>query len=90
MAGWYKNNMRHGNWMLMNGNDLSIIERGWYQNDKRISKNMRHIDHAVNNFGAKFTRSNIFNDYDTKINQLRAIVNQKIPLSICDEVPEDK
>jgi len=56
MAGWYKNNMRHGNWMLLNGKDLSIIEEGWYQNDKRISKHMKN-ENLVHNFGKAFTRS---------------------------------
>ena len=34
--GWYKNNVRNGNWMSLNGDDLEIIEQGWYQNDQCI------------------------------------------------------
>ena len=34
--GWYKNNLRNGNWMSVNGKDLKVIESGWYKEDQRI------------------------------------------------------
>ena len=35
-VGWYRNNLRHGNWMLVNGQDMSVTESGWFQSDKRL------------------------------------------------------
>ena len=37
-AGWYRNNVRHGNWMSLNGHDLSIIESGWYKDGYHVGE----------------------------------------------------
>jgi len=46
--GWYKNNIIHGNWMCLNGLDMSVISSGWYENGIRI-KDMKE-DHQYKNF----------------------------------------
>ena len=48
-AGWYKNDLREGNWMKMKGTDLTIIESGWYSNNERVS------DMKNNSFYPMFT-----------------------------------
>ena len=30
-VGWYKNRVPHGNWMSLDGSNLSIINSGWYE-----------------------------------------------------------
>ena len=34
-VGWYKNNKRHGNWMHLRGNDMCVMEEGYYRDNKR-------------------------------------------------------
>ena len=34
--------MKHGNWMAVKADDLSVIESGWYQNNQRISDMKDH------------------------------------------------
>ena len=34
--GWYKNDKRNGNWLMLKSDDLTIVESGWYQNNVRV------------------------------------------------------
>ena len=50
------NDKRNGNWMRINRNDMSIIESGWYENDK-YKGNMKNDEKLKN-----FTVDDIFID----------------------------
>ena len=55
--GWYENSIVHGNWMRLNGEDLTIMnESGWYQDGIRVSKMKSHS--KLKNF----TINNIFKE----------------------------
>ena len=36
-VGWYKNNKRHGNWMVLHADDLTTKVSGFYQEDEWAS-----------------------------------------------------
>jgi len=40
--GWYKNDMIHGNWMLISGECDRIVSSGWYYNNVRIGDMKDH------------------------------------------------
>ena len=46
--GWYKNNLRNGNWMMIDGIDMSVIESGWYTDD--VWKEDMKDDEELKNF----------------------------------------
>ena len=33
--GWYKDGIREGNWMLLDGENMSVKQSGWYKNKTR-------------------------------------------------------
>ena len=49
LIGWYKNNVVEGNWMIVNGKDMSILEAGWYKDGRRVGS-MKE-DSVYKNFG---------------------------------------
>ena len=57
-AGWYKNNLRHGNYMAVNGDSLNVIEQGYYANDKKVSA-MKDYQNRDKSF-VKFEIGDIF------------------------------
>ena len=54
--GWYKNNMKHGNWMSINAHTMHIRISGWYEENIRIG-NMKDHDELK-----RFSRADIFVD----------------------------
>ena len=80
--GWYKNNVRHGNWMAINGHDMKIIESGWFEDGVRIG-DMKD-DHIYKNF----TREDIFNEF-SKLDEMESIINSRLPEFIFDENDEE-
>jgi len=34
--GWFKGNRKHGNWMAINTNDMSIKKSGWFKEDNYV------------------------------------------------------
>ena len=40
--GWYKNNIKHGNWMQIDGDDMMIWDSGNYDNGIRIGEMRNH------------------------------------------------
>lgn len=40
--GWYLNNKKHGNWMSLDGTEMTIKESGWYENNQRVGPMRRH------------------------------------------------
>jgi len=54
--GWYNNGLRHGNWMALRGEDLAVLEIGWYEEDVWID-GMKDDDKLM-----KFSRHQIFWD----------------------------
>ena len=38
LIGWYMDDKRNGNWMWYSVNCLTITEKGWYENDKKIEE----------------------------------------------------
>jgi len=57
MACWYKNNVRHGNYMYLNGTNMTILESGFHEEGKST------VDMKDDPVYKKFTRGDIF-DYD--------------------------
>ena len=57
MACWYQNNMRHGNFMLLNAKNMTILESGYHVEGEDT------VDMKDDPVYKKFTRSDIF-DYD--------------------------
>jgi len=40
--GWYKDNISHGNCMIINAQDLSLKESGWYEEGMRVGEMKNH------------------------------------------------
>ena len=40
--GWYKGNRKHGNWMAIDTNDMSIKKSGWFLEDSYVCEMRDH------------------------------------------------
>ena len=56
--GWYQNDVVHGNWMKIKGDDMSVIESGYYADD------IRKDDMRNDRYNKPFTIYDIFADED--------------------------
>ena len=42
LIGWYENNLINGNFMALNADNMSVIEGGWYNKNKRMGPMKAH------------------------------------------------
>jgi len=56
--GWYRDKKRNGNWMKIKGDDMSVIESGYYADD------IRKDDMRNDRYNKPFTIYDIFADED--------------------------
>ena len=48
LVGWYRNNKRNGNWLLIDGDTQKIRESGFYKDDAFVEEMKDH--HEYTNF----------------------------------------
>jgi len=71
VVGWYKNNLKHGNWMMLKASNKSILKSGFFRNNIRLG-DMKDDEKYKN-----FNRDQIFKE-KVPLSIIQEILDSKI------------